>query len=163
MRDMNLDVDLLCRIIDTETATVKQLAFWSDKSCDTIYAYRSGRIPNIPTGFWRRILPKLREVNSPFAYEIPSLILGDCECSLVFDSILPDVRSPGCATALLRAHIAACQTEQYLAELFADGRIDEADRERLQAYENSFIASQVASHAIHKAVMRICRQNGARP
>ena len=126
---------------------VKQLAVWTGKAEQTISEYRNGT-RNIPVEFWRSILEHFCD------RRIIALLIPE-----EFDFEISDVRCncPASAPAFFRdaveAEIAYHEQMKQVAELLADGRIDEFDVGTVKEYDDAFHAHRLRDANLHHAII----------
>lgn len=139
-REMRSDAELLVDIcneaplvLDRVTGRLvplsrKIVAFWTGLSIQTISDYCLGNI-NIPIRFWRAIL------EHTFDRRILELLLPD---DYEADVIAPNHASPVNARQFFRAAVEESKAfhdkQCMIADILADGRIDELDANAVQTY-----------------------------
>lgn len=156
---MRTDAELLQRFINdaptvrdrvtgqTVTLCVKVLSDWTGKAGRTIYEYANGE-RNIPVEFWRAFMEHCPDTR------IISLILPP---GLRADVIDVTPGGPETPAAFLRD---ACKSieqhaglQKYLAEILADGRIDELDKTSVQRYAEGFHAHRRTEAQLFQAIV----------
>lgn len=160
VHEMRRDVELLIWLCDATPVyvdrvsgrnvlvTAKAIAQWTGRAAQTISDYRSGRI-NIPVEVWRLLLVHIDEP------QIFMLLIGDRDdIEVVFhrrpgseptkEILLGAIEDQG------RFH----QTQHYLADILKDGRIDEADAQRIQAYSDAYAAHRFSEASLHRTIIR---------
>ena len=139
----------------------KVLAQWTDLSVQTISEYRTG-VRNIPVSFWKRVLAHCPD------WRIISLMVPDQFCIELYDekpaphlSVTDFLRKGGEAVARHGKLL------KYIADIVADGRIDELDRSTIQQffdeYERMRTTQAQLRHAIRKQYAdAVAANNGGR-
>jgi len=126
---------------------VKQLCVWTNLSEQTISEYRNG-MRNIPIDFWRRILEHY------FDRRIVVLLVPDGLCFEVVDIRCNCPASPReFFRDAIEAEIAYHDQMKRVAELLADGRIDETDGTCVQEYEDAFQTHRERDANLHHAII----------
>ena len=157
-QDMGRDVELLNDLLNsaplvqdrlTSRAVVisaKLLAGWSGRSVQSISDYRNGRT-NIPVEFWRSILSRFYDLH------IISLIMPD---DINFEASITDYADPLPAKDIVRAavegEIVHYNKMKYVAEIIADGQIDELDTSTIKEYRSAFYAHRVRDLALFRSL-----------
>jgi len=127
--------------------SVKLIAHWTGLSAQTISDYRTGKT-NIPVDFWRRILehwydPRVVRLLIPDAYLAEIIPLAQT---------IPDAGS-GWFREIMQAERAHYETQIYLADILADGRVDETDAASIQAYDDAFHSHRHREALLHRAIL----------
>ena len=166
-QDMRNDVELLNAIldhgmviVDRQTSgnvlvTAKALAYWTQRSLQTVSDYRVGKT-NIPVEFWRRILEHM------FDLRIVNLLLpSTIHCELI---PLEDIQ-PRTAKDFFREAVEAegehSTQQRYLCDLLADGRIDETDGQAIQRYDDAYWAHRRRDAVLHRSILKAFEQSVA--
>lgn len=160
MSEMRSDVDLLNALCDEapvvhdlvsgrcEVLSRKLIAAWTGVSIQTVSDYGTGKY-NIPLDFWARILAH------HFDPRIPRLLFGQCGYPVTFGMCIV---SPGAERGFFRSAVeesgAYHETQKQIAELLADGRIDELDEKTIQKYDDAHARFISLSVGLHSAIMR---------
>ena len=159
MCDMRRDAELLSEMLNDagfvldrvdgacRPFTVKLLVAWTGKSEQTISQYRNGG-SNIPVEFWRSILQHHLD------HRIVSLLVPlDVRYDLTIDS----VKEPASRAEFFRKAVEAegqhHQQMVYIADMLADNRIDELDRDTVVAYEAAFHQHRITDAALYRAIL----------
>lgn len=157
--DVRTDAALLITLLDEKASvldrqnghlaqiTVKTLSRWTGLSDTTISLYRMGQA-NIPISFWRRILE--HHIDARII-----ALLTPVDCS--FDLNVNSIDGPASAPEFFREAVKVAgehhETMKYVAEMLADGRIDEMDSATVQAYYDSFQSHRLRESALHQAII----------
>lgn len=149
---LNTLLDEKATVVDRQNGhvaqiTVKTLSRWTDLSDSTISLYRTGQA-NIPILFWRRVLehyldPRIVALLQP----------ADCDISVAINNINGPASPPEFFREAVRVAGEHHQTMVYIAEMLADGRIDEMDTATVQSYYDSYNAHRVREGALHHAII----------
>ncbi len=171
MHDVRRDAELLSAMLYDEIwvrdradgkarqFTVKTLVLWTGKSEQTISQYRNGT-SNIPVEFWRAVLD----------HHLDSRVVGlliplDVRIDLVIDRGDPPANPAEFFRAAVKAEGEHHEQMKYIADILADGRIDELDAETVEAYENAFHQHRGTDAALHRAIRntyaRRCEQKAS--
>ncbi len=156
--EMHRDHELLAELLNEAPHTpdgplcVKLLSRWTGRAGQTISEYRNGQ-RTIPVEFWRQLLMHWR------CPRIVDLLLGGCSYEIVFDADVPDLSSDVSAfKAALESMETFHETGAAIAQLFADGRVDEADASTIRRYNVAYFRHRWQSAQVHKAVNRLYDQ-----
>jgi len=157
-REMRTDVELLLTLVDNEPTVIdyvtgrpvmvtrKCVARWTGRSIQTISDYVSGRY-NIPIEFWARLLEHYHDAR------IADLVLMHTDYELFFH----DKATPASTRDFFRRAVEESglhhQKQVYIADLLADGRIDELDASTVQAYADAYVHHRMADAALHRAII----------
>ncbi len=157
--EMRDDAELLSHICDSapivrdrqtgiETLVcAKVLACWTSLSVQTISEYRSG-VRNIPTSFWRAILTRW---HNPGIVNL--LIPDDYHAELIdFKEPVPLTSTQFFRDAVEESGLFA-EKQKHLANILADGDINELDRQDIMEYHDAFLEQRQTSDLLHRAVM----------
>ncbi len=159
VEDMRRDAELLAALIQAEPwvidrmdgkvrqIIVKTLVAWTGKSEQTISQYRTGQ-SNIPVEFWRSIL------DHHLDHRIVALLIPiDVRIDLTIDP----VNEPASPAEFFRKAVEAegehHEQMKQVANLLADGRIDELDRDTVVAYECAFHQHRLTDAALYRAIV----------
>ena len=127
--------------------TVLTLRDWTDRSQQMISQYRNG-ITNVPVEFWRRILDHWLDDR------ILDLI---CPSDCSFDIHVTAGNGPASAPEFFREAVTAegAHHEQmkYVAEMLADGRIDELDGRSVKVYHDAWLRHRARDAVLHRAIL----------
>ena len=153
-REMNSDVDLFCELLadapiclDGQSLNAKRLALWTNRSVKTISDYRTGKL-TIPVHIWRAVFLRLPDSR------IANLILGGT-CDIVRNDVLPELDDqPASYDSLLEISKMHHESMVYLADIMRDGRINEADAERLDSYNQTWRKLHYYTLGFNKALNR---------
>jgi len=143
------DAALVRDRVDGQVArfVVKQLVVWTGKAEQTISEYRNGT-RNIPVEFWRSILEHFCD------RRIIALLIPE-----EFDFEISDVRCncPASAPAFFRdaieAEIAYHEQMKAVAQILADGRIDDFDAKTVREYDDAFHVHRKRDANLHHAIV----------
>lgn len=157
-QDMGRDVELLNDLLNsapvvqdrltgrTVVISAKVLAGWSGRSVQSVSDYRIGRT-NIPVEFWRSILARFYDLH------IVSLIMPD---NINFETTTTDYADPLPVKDLFRAAVEAEIVHygkmKYVAEIIADGQIDELDTLTIKEYRSAFYAHRVRDMQLFRSI-----------
>ena len=135
---------------------VKVVAHWTGLSVQTISDYRTGKT-NIPVDFWRRIL----EHN--FDMRIVRLLIPDAyHADITPLTAGPPRTGPQWFRQAVEAEGKHHEQQVYLAEILADGRVDETDAATIQAYDDAFFVHRQRDALLHRAIVTEYRRAVAR-
>lgn len=129
------------------TICPKTLSVWTGKSVQMISQYRAGQT-NIPVEFWRAFLE--HHIDG----RIVALIVP-----FGLDFELVDIRSNRPASPreffkdAVAAEIAYHEQMKQVAEILADGRIDELDTGSVVTYSDLYMAHRTRDAALHHAIV----------
>jgi len=149
LQDLLNDAALVRDRVDGQVArfVVKQLVVWTGKAEQTISEYRNGA-RNIPVEFWRSILEHFCD------RRIIALLIPE-----EFDFEISDVRCncPASAPAFFRdaieAEIAYHEQMKAVAQILADGRIDDFDAKTVHDYDDAFHVHRKRDANLHHAII----------
>jgi hypothetical protein len=147
-REMKADVELFREILDDEGhgLNVKSVAHLTRLSRDTIYAYQLGRI-NIPITVWSQLFEQTRDLR------IVTMLAGSVPMEFFSRDLMPDLTDDaGSLRGALQSMKDFHQMQAELAEIVADGRIDQSDAESVRKYNRHFVQHMAHSHAVHRAI-----------
>jgi len=159
-REMRNDMDLLNELFDTAPVvldqvskrhvvlTRKRVAFWTGFSVQNISDYCTGKY-NIPIDFWRRFLEHVRDLR------VVALLLGD---SGNWELQFPDGDGVLATHVELFRQAVTAEGEyheqmKYVAEILADGRVNELDATRVSAFSNAYYQHRATNAHLHQAVL----------
>lgn len=158
-KEMRTDVELLIALCDGGPAVVdrrtgrpltinaKALSLWSGLSVQTISDYKTGKY-NIPISFWRSVLEHHADPR------VIALAMPDDMTAHEISVALAVVPS---APEFFRESVKACQAyytqQQYLADILADGRVDELDAASVQKFSDAFRDHQRREASLHAAIV----------
>jgi len=159
MQDVRRDAELLDDLLSAAplvcdrvtgvhvVLSAKQIAAWTDRSVQMISQYKNGQT-NIPVDFWRHVLRHYCDIR------IVALL---CPDNCLIEVINVAEQSPETAPAFFRqaveSEIEHHDKQRYLAELLADGRIDELDELTVRNYDDAFHSHRTRDAALHRAVI----------
>lgn len=157
--EMRTDVELLIALCDSGptvvdrrtgrslTINAKALSLWSGLSVQTISDYKTGKY-NIPISFWRSILDHCVEPR------IVSLLIPD---GVLFEMVDPCglalVQPPQFFRKAVESGRAYFEQQERLADILADGRIDELDAASVQAFSDAYDQHRFLDAALHRAIV----------
>lgn len=155
MPELMYDAELLDQMLNDSAVmrnghvlTAKAISFHTGVAVQTISDYRRGRY-TIPVRFWRQVWNLTRDPR------IASLLIGDTPCEITFTDSIRDIAGDA---SLLAAAVDSLSDfhaqEKYLLEILRDGRIDEADRKSINAYNAAFVRARQTQNEVHKSVNR---------
>lgn len=157
--DVRRDAELLHHLLCCEPAiqdrvtgglaqiTAKRIALWTDRSEQTISDYRTGKT-NIPVDFWRRILEHHLDRRI-----IELLAPNDVTIELEVLHLHRPATGPEFFREAVKSEGEHHQQMKYLAEMLADGRIDELDATTVQAYEDAYQKHRLTDAALRSAIL----------
>jgi hypothetical protein len=126
---------------------VKTLVLWTGKSEQTISQYRNGQT-NIPIEFWRSIL------DHHLDHRIVCLLIP---IDVRYDLTIDTAHDPASPAEFFRKAVEAegehHEQMKQVANLLADGRIDELDRDTVVAYEAAFHLHRITDAALYRAII----------
>lgn len=127
--------------------SAKLLAAWTGKSLQMVSQYRSGTT-NIPVEFWQRILDHHVD-RRIIALMVPS--------DLTFEIVDARCNMPASPKEFFKdavaAEIAYHDQMKHVAEILADGQVDELDADTVQAYADAFEIHRLRDAALHHAIV----------
>jgi len=130
----------------------KRIAHVTGMSVQTVSDYGSGHY-NIPIEFWRRLLSYCCDPR------IIALLLGDDgRFEVVVHNRLPESEGRDFFKQAVADEGDHYQKMMYVAEMLADGRIDELDRASVQSYHDAYLRHRMTDAALHHAIMRQYRK-----
>jgi len=144
---VSYDAELLGQLIDEGTPPAKRIAVVTGVSCDTVYAYRHGRIKHIPMRFWRDLFAATKDLR------ILSLITGGVPVSTCVLSDIPRIANEQTAVQSVIDAIGKFHKQQeYVSRIISDGVIDQTDAAAVRGYNASY--GEFCSHnwALHLAI-----------
>ena len=158
--EMRADADLL-NVLLNETPLVvdritgrsvavnaKMVAHWTDRSIQTVSDYRIGKL-NIPVCFWRRILEHYLDSR------IAGLIIPDtCEYDVQALDGTDPVTGPQWFREAITAEGEHHEQQKHLADILADGRVDELDSSSVQAYDDAYRRHRMRDAMLHQGIIR---------
>jgi len=125
----------------------KLVASWTGMSVKTISDYCTGKY-NIPIDFWRRW------IEHNFDVRILQLLLGN---SGKYEIIVNDAIDPLTPGAMFKSIVEQDglyhKQMMYLADIIADGRIDEVDNASVERYHHAHQHHRVRDLQIHEFIM----------
>lgn len=164
MSEMRSDVDLLNALCDEAPVVEdlvtgrpvaisrKLLAQWTGVSIQTVSDYGTGKY-NIPLDFWSRILAH------HFDARIPAMLFAQCGYPVTFGMCrVPVSCERGFFKSAVEESGAYHETQKQIAELLADGRIDELDASTIQKYDDAHCRFISLSVGLHATIMRRYRE-----
>lgn len=159
-REMRSDADLLNTLLNegpiildrvtrhAAALSTKVIAHWTDRSIQTVSDYKNGKL-NIPVDFWRRVLEHHMDER------ITALIVPDtCEFELVATDTLDPTTGPQWFREAIQGEGEHHEQQKYLAEILADGRVDELDTASVQGYHDAYHRHRQRDAALHRAIIR---------
>lgn len=157
--EMRSDAELLNAILndadcvrDRQTGRVrvlsaKLLAAWTGRSVQTVSDYRVGKT-NIPIDFWKLLLTRVIDTR------VLALITpGDM--SIEMNSIPACQHETASAFFIesLKAEQEHSEMQQRIAEILADGQVDELDAATVQQYDDTYHAHRLRDAALHRGIL----------
>ncbi len=158
--EMNTDAQLLNELFDqspivtdcitgvTYALSRKLVASWTGKSLQTISDYGTGKY-NIPIYFWRCWL------EHSFDLRILELLLGNSGKYEIIHNDFIDPLSPG---DMFRAAVEQeglhHKQMMHLADIIADGRVDDVDKESVVKYHHTHQLHRVRDAQLHAYIMQ---------
>ena len=157
--EMRNDVDLLIQLFDEAPIVQdrvtghpvafsrKVVSYWTGLSIQTVSDYATGKI-NIPISFWRSILQRF------FEPRIVVLLLPaeDYLCEIVPLTIQPDT-SKGFFRRAVEETGAFHAKQQRIAEILADGQVDELDEKSVPAYDDAYLRHRAMDASLHRSIL----------
>ena len=159
-QDMRSDVELLNTLCDEAPLVVdrvtgrsvvlskKVIALWTGRAVQTVSDYATGKL-NIPIEFWRRIL------EHHFDPRIPNLLFPE---DYDHQAIAPWRAEPANARQFFRQAVqesgAHHAKQTYIADILADGRIDELDASTVQDYADAYVHHRALDCQLHRAILQ---------
>lgn len=157
--DMRHDVDLLIHLCDTAPIVAdrltgrhvqlsrKQIAEWTGLSVQTISDYGTG-VRNIPVGFWRDLLRRC------FDPRIVALLTGDdAAIEVIYQPLSREPTARDFFRQAVETEGAHHEQMKQVAELLADGRVDELDARTVQAYSDAWYRHRLVDAQLHRSIM----------
>lgn len=158
-QDMRSDVGLLCALLDESPLvrdrltgyvaplSAKLLAHWTDRSIQTVSDYRTGKT-NIPAEFWKRFLEH---------YYDPRVIVLFIPGSVIWEAVTTEgidaVTAPAFFREALHAEAQYHEQQTYLANILADGRVDELDASTVVGYHDAFHRHRHTDAQLFRAIV----------
>ena len=166
--EMRSDVDLLVDIFNNNplvtdraigrqvVVTRKLVSYWTGVSIQTISTYCTGQ-HNIPIHFWRVLFSKCPDPR------IPALLLGYEEN---YELILHDDDESCAPREFFKEAVenngTHHETQKYIAEIIADGRIDELDERSVTDYHDAYIVHRQTEARLHRAIMNTYQRHAVK-
>ena len=124
----------------------KQVAHWTGLALQTISDYCGGKY-NIPISFWQRILEHCHDSR------IVALLLGDASSWELTMDCNPQ---PHTGADFFRSAVeqtgAHHEKQTYIAEMLADNRIDELDRQTILDYNDAYAHHRHLDAQLHRSI-----------
>ena len=157
--DVRSDAEFLCHLCDScpcvadratgvhITITAKLIAHWTGLSLQTVSDYKTGKT-NIPVGFWRALL------EHTFDLRILALICP-WDAAVEIRDIRINQAPSGPQFFRQAVELEGKHHEQmkYVAEMLADGRIDELDLATVKGYDDAYQEHRQRDAALHHAIV----------
>lgn len=162
--DMRADAELLNAMLNdaplihlddgaTVALSAKLIAHWTDRATQTISDYRTGKL-NIPVDFWRALLSHY------FDMRIVQLILpGGYSAEVHSHGEYIPLTGPQWFREAILAEREHHEQSMYLADILADGRVDETDAQTIKGYDDAFHAHRHREALLHRAILTAYRRN----
>jgi len=166
--EMRSDVDLLVSLVDSDLTVIdratgrpviltrKTIAHWTGMSVQTVSDYCSGKY-NIPIDFWRRIIER------HFDPRVVALLIGD---RIPYEVILYDAPEPETSRDFFRRAVEESgvhhETQTRIADILADGQVDELDGEAVHAYAEAWARHRQVDSHLHRSIITAFNNSLAR-
>ena len=162
-QQMRGDVELLNLLCDEAPLVVgkdgasaqlsaKRIAHLTGFAQQTVSDYRRGKY-NIPVEFWRRLLEHYPDSR------IIALLLGDSgDYEVLYKGYMPADHPADFFRAAVAEEGSHHRKLAYIADILADGRIDELDETTVQSYHDEYVQHRSRDCSLHFAVMQAFRK-----
>ena len=157
--EMRTDAELLGTILneapvvrDRQTGrpfvlSAKVLAGWTGRSIQTVSDYRIGKT-NIPVDFWKLLLTRFID-NRILALFTP----GDMDIEMHSIPACRHETASAFFIETLKAEREHSEMQQWIAEILADGQVDELDASTIQKYDDAYHVHRVRDAALHRGIL----------
>jgi len=157
-QEMRTDRELLLSLVDTEPTVIdritrqpvvitrKRVAHWTGRAVQTISDYCGGKY-NIPIDFWRDILAHHDDPR------IADLLLGRLDYELYIHGTARPETGRDFFRHAVEESGAHHEKQRYIAELLADGRIDELDASTVQKYCDAWVRQRMLDVRLHRSIV----------